>query len=181
MDSNAFLLSFGMKPGDFDRTEGPIESDDGFVYEAWEARKSPKCPRCGSSACVIHNRYTAEIRLRSDILKTEILVCHRIRYSCNECKKTFTLSLKGAMVGRSLTHLERAAMIAELNKGDTFERVAAAHGISRTQVIRVFDEAYPKVDRKPLPKILLIDEFRFSTPLFQILLPPHRFRQIGNR
>lgn len=41
MDSNAFLLSFGMKPEDFDRTEGPIESDDGFVYEAWEARKSP--------------------------------------------------------------------------------------------------------------------------------------------
>ena len=69
-----------MKPGDFDRTEGPIESDDGFVYEAWEARKSPKCPRCGSSACVIHNRYTAEIRHRSDILKSEILVCHRIRY-----------------------------------------------------------------------------------------------------
>ena len=164
MDSNAFLLSFGMKPGDFDRTEGPIESDDGFIYEAWEARKSPKCPRCGSSACVIHNRYTAEIRLRSDILKTEILICHRIRYSCNECKKTFTLPLKGAMAGRSLTHLERAAMIAELNRGDTFERVAAAHGISRTQVIRVFDEAYPKVDRKPLPKILLIDEFRFSTP-----------------
>ena len=80
MDSNAFLLSFGMKPGYFDRTEGPIESDDGFVYEAWEARKSPKCPRCGSSACVIHNRYTAEIRHRSDILKSEILVCHRIRY-----------------------------------------------------------------------------------------------------
>lgn len=42
MDSNAFLLSFGMKPGDFDRAEGPIESDDGFVYEAWEARKPPK-------------------------------------------------------------------------------------------------------------------------------------------
>ena len=35
MDSNAFLLSFGMKPGDFDRDEGPIESDDGFFHEAW--------------------------------------------------------------------------------------------------------------------------------------------------
>ena len=33
MDSNAFLLSFGMKPEDFERTEGPIESDEGFVYE----------------------------------------------------------------------------------------------------------------------------------------------------
>ena len=37
MDSNAFLLSFGMKPEDFERTEGPIESDEGFVYEGWEA------------------------------------------------------------------------------------------------------------------------------------------------
>ena len=35
MGSNAFLSSFGMKPGDFDRTEGSVESDDGFVYEAW--------------------------------------------------------------------------------------------------------------------------------------------------
>ena len=35
MDSNAFLLSFGMKPGAFDRGEGLIESDDGFFHEAW--------------------------------------------------------------------------------------------------------------------------------------------------
>ena len=26
MDSNAFLLSFGMRPGGLERTEGPIES-----------------------------------------------------------------------------------------------------------------------------------------------------------
>ena len=31
MDSNAFSLSFGIKPEDFERTEGPIESDEGFV------------------------------------------------------------------------------------------------------------------------------------------------------
>ena len=37
MDSNAFLLSFGMKPEDFERTEGPIQSDEGFVYEGWGA------------------------------------------------------------------------------------------------------------------------------------------------
>ena len=37
MDSNSFLLAFGMKPEDFERTEGPIESDEGFIYEAWEA------------------------------------------------------------------------------------------------------------------------------------------------
>lgn len=26
-----------MKPEGFERTEGPIQSDDGFVYEGWEA------------------------------------------------------------------------------------------------------------------------------------------------
>ena len=164
MDSNAFLLSFGMKPEDFKRTEGPIQSDEGFVYEGWEARKSPTCPACGSASCIIHNRYEASIRLRSDILKTEVLICHRIRYSCKDCRKTFTLPLKGAMVGRSLTHLERAAMLAELDQGDTFERVARAHGVSKTEAVRVFDEAYPEVRRRPLPRILLIDEFKFSTP-----------------
>ena len=164
MDSNAFLLSFGMSPEDFDRTEGPIESDDGFVYEAWEARRSPTCPRCGSAACNIHNRYAATVRLRSDLLRSETLLCHRIRYSCKDCRKTFTIPLKGAMVGRSVTYLERTAILTELNKGDTFERVAEAHGISKTEAIRVFDAAYPKVERKRLPRILLIDEFRFSTP-----------------
>jgi len=87
MDSNAFLLSFGMKPEDFERTEGPIESDEGFVYEGWEARKSPACPKCCSHACIVKDRYTAEIRLRSDILKTETLICHRIKYVCKGCGK----------------------------------------------------------------------------------------------
>ena len=29
-----------MGPGGLERTEGPIESEEGFVYEAWEARKA---------------------------------------------------------------------------------------------------------------------------------------------
>ena len=163
MDSNAFLLSFGMKPEDFERTEGPIEAEDGFLYEAWEARKPATCPRCSSASCNVKSRYTACIRLRSDLLKTETLICHRIKYACKGCRKTFTIPLKGAMVGRSLTYQERAMILAELNRGDTFEKVAKAHGISKTEAIRVFDEAYPEVGRKPLPRILLIDEFKFAT------------------
>ena len=41
MGSDAFLLSFGMKPGDSDRSEGPKGTDDGLVHDAWEARKAP--------------------------------------------------------------------------------------------------------------------------------------------
>ncbi|HBE99037.1 MAG TPA: hypothetical protein DDW18_03275 [Firmicutes bacterium] len=45
-DSNSFLLSFGLRPEDFGRTDGPIESDEGFIYEAWKAKKSAVCPKC---------------------------------------------------------------------------------------------------------------------------------------
>ena len=163
MDSNSFLLSFGMKPEEFERTDGPILSDEGFVYEAWEAARGVLCPECGSGSCVIKAHYTAELRLRSDILKKEVLICHRIKYVCKACGKTFTIPLKGAMVGRKLTYLERAAILAELDQGDTFARVAASHGISKQSVIAIFDEAHPFVKRRPLPRILLIDEFKFNT------------------
>ena len=163
MYSNSFLLSFGLSPDDFSRTDGPIESDEGFVYEAWEKRKEhPVCPKCGGE-CIIHNTYASSIRLRSDVLKKEILICHRIRYLCKSCGKTFTFPLKGAMVGKGLTVFERAAILAELNVGDTFSRVAAQHGISVTEVVNVFDGAYPKIEGKALPKMLCIDEFKFET------------------
>lgn len=163
MNSNSFLLSFGLKPEDFDRTEGPIESDEGFIYEGWEARKDPECPRCHRTSCVIKAHYSSDITLRSDILRTEIIICHRIKYICKDCGKTFTLPLKGAMVGRGITYNERAAIIAELNQGDTFTRVADAHGITKQSAIAIFDEAYPFVPRKKLPKVLLVDEFKFKT------------------
>lgn len=164
MHSNAFLLSFGLRPEDFSRTEGPIQSDEGFIYEAWEARKDGlACPKCGQRRCIIHNTYEASIKLRSDILKKETLICHRIRYVCKGCGKTFTVPLRGAMVGRRISVYERAAILAELNEGDTFSRVALQHGVSVTEAVNLFDEAYPSVAGRALPKILCIDEFKFKT------------------
>lgn len=37
MGFNAFFAFLWDEPGAFNRAEGPIESDGGFVYEAWEA------------------------------------------------------------------------------------------------------------------------------------------------
>ncbi len=163
MNDNSFLLSFGLVPENFGRTAGPIKSDEGFVYEAWEAKRQLACPSCGSMSSVIKAHYVADIKLRSDALKSETLICHRIKYVCKDCGKTFTAPLHGAMVGRSISYQERALILIELNKGKTFAAVAKDHGISLTQVIGIFDEAYPKIERKSLPKILLIDEFKFKT------------------
>ncbi len=43
MDSNAFLLSFGMKPEDFERTGGPVESDEGSYTR--DGRRETTSPR----------------------------------------------------------------------------------------------------------------------------------------
>lgn len=40
--------------------------------------------------------------------------CHRIKYVCKACGKTFTIPLKRAMVGEKLTYLGRATMLAKL-------------------------------------------------------------------
>ena len=62
MDSSSFLLPFGMKPEDFERTEGPIQSDEEFVYEAWETRKDTSCPKRSSKICAIEARCTSKRR-----------------------------------------------------------------------------------------------------------------------
>ncbi len=67
------------------------------------------------------------------------------------------------MVGRSISYQERALMLADLNSGETFAAVAKKHRVSETQAVSVFDAAYPEIARKPLPRILLIDEFKFRT------------------
>ena len=41
-----------MRPEDFGHTDGPILSDEGFVYEAREAARGTLCPECGSGSYV---------------------------------------------------------------------------------------------------------------------------------
>ena len=62
MNSDSFLLSFDMKPEDFDRTEWPITSDEDFVYESLEARRTHECPRCHRTSCVIKVHYSSDMK-----------------------------------------------------------------------------------------------------------------------
>lgn len=80
------------------------------------------------------------------------------------CRKTFINPLKGVIIGKSLTCQERAVIIGELNSGDTFERVAEWHRISKTKTIKIFDDAYVEAPRHESSKFLLIDEFKLTTP-----------------
>ena len=69
MDTNVSLLSFGMKPGAFDRGEGLIESDDGFFHDAWEARKAPGGSRRTNSGSTPRD---AKMEAGNDVAQTMI-------------------------------------------------------------------------------------------------------------
>ena len=69
MGSDAFLLSFGMKPGDSDRSEGPKGTDDGLVHDAWEARKAPGGSRRTNSGSTPRD---AKMEAGNDVAQTMI-------------------------------------------------------------------------------------------------------------
>lgn len=164
MNSNSFLLSFGLDPNDFSKADGPVQSGKELVYEVWEARADDiKCPKCGCAHCDVHHRYTSEANMRGDVIASEVCILHRIVYRCRSCGKTFTKPLHGIKPGNKVTYAERAAMLAELCSGLTFSYVAFKHTVSVTEVVKVFDAAYPSVAGKRLPKILCVDEFKFKT------------------
>ena len=98
MDSNAFLTRFGFDPEEFEAgAEGPIRSDEGFVYEATELRREDaECPFCRSIANVeVHGHYLSTVRCNGSEGATDTLRARRIVYRCRRCGRTFTLDLKG--------------------------------------------------------------------------------------
>ena len=163
MDSNSFLAVFGLKPEDFCKVDGPVVDESLVFYEAWEAKKGCACPKCGKAPCHVHHRYCSEVKARGDALRKEIVCIHRIVYRCAACGKTFTNPIRGIEESHRISILEKAAILAELRDGETFTTVAKRHSVSVTEAVSIFDEAYPTVGRKRLPRILLIDEFKFKT------------------
>ena len=163
MNSNAFLCIFGLDPDCFDKVDGPIIDEGTAIYEAWESRRQSRCPKCGCPDAHVHHRYEANIRVRGDAIREEILIAHRIIYRCKGCGKTFSNPIRGVEESHAVSIAEKAEILAELRAGRTFSGVAERHRISVTSAVRVFDQAYPAVGRGRLPKILLIDEFKFKT------------------
>ena len=84
------------------------------------------------------------------------------RYKCLDCNLSFSDINPVAFDDWSFT---RIAIISILNKlkpyNATYASIARMYGISVTRVVDIFD-AFVRIKRHSLPKVLLIDEFHFS-------------------
>ena len=168
MHFNTFLLRFGLNPEDFvDKPIDPIPFEDGFIYELEQADGLRVCPNCGSTNCYIKEHKNVIVRNNETIHKNEILKIRKIRYACNDCKKTFTKPLKGIQKYNEISDQTKRAILAELFEPISFSAVAKKYNISLHKVIDIFDSNTRIVPRRQMPEVLCIDEIHFDEEIFQ--------------
>lgn len=165
MDSNTFLLLFGLDPSQFERIGVVVESLDGggWALSAKQRQDERECPICRkSSSCVVHDHYVQKIRARMPDGSMGTIAATRPKFSCSACGKHFTMPLKGVGKGDSISQSIKASIKADLRKMRTFAQIAADYGVAPSRVVSLFDEMYPEVPKLPLPEALCIDEILFS-------------------
>ncbi len=54
------------------------------------------------------------------------------------------------------------SIISDFSKSLTFTQIAERYGLTVARVIQIFDDHFSFVPRRPLPKVLCIDEIRFN-------------------
>jgi len=164
MHSNTFLLLFGLNPNDFTDTEDEvISTPNGFMFEAKVKHQDFVCPHCGSTNHYVHSWSSKEYNLEHDQNAHFTLLIHKPRLSCNNCHKTFTPVLEGIKQRTSIIDRNIELMKNDFHQMITFRNIANKYKISLARVLQIFDREIKYVPRRQMPKVLCIDEIRFSS------------------
>ena len=120
------------------------------------------CPHCGSVHFHIKGNYIRTLchpPINNLICKVKTSFK---RYLCLDCHTSFTEVNPIAYKGKSFTKLAIVCILQDLNPyNSTYSHVARKYGISVMKVIDLFD-SFVQIERKRLPRVLLIDEFYFG-------------------
>lgn len=163
MNFNTILISFGLNPEDFQNMESdPIPFEGGFIHEFKEVTTNRECPFCANKKTHIHKKYWIKIIASHSTLQSHQLNILRVQYYCPECKKTFTRKLEGIDYRATITHQLKLQIDNDLFLPYSFSQIAEKYNLSTSRVIQIFDEDFSFVPRKPLPRVLCIDEIRFT-------------------
>lgn len=164
MNFNTFLLRLGFDPENFVNKESePIRIYNGYIYEAEQRTDDRRCPRCGCQHTEIHSHYYTETRCSELEYFTDILRIKRVRFRCPVCGKTFSPKIKGIGTKCKVSQQAKAFIRNDFTTPITFDAIGGKYGVSTSYIIKMFDEEFKYIPRKPLPKVLCIDEIKFST------------------
>ena len=133
------------------------ESDNLVVIEA-HTKKLKSCPCCGSKHIWVHDHRTQKIKDTQMHGKKCIINLRKTRYNCKCCGKR--IDSKTELVAKKMTMTKRliASIAREFKELYSIKSISRRYSVSTATVTRVL--SYLSVERKSLPQVLLIDEFK---------------------
>lgn len=140
------------------KIENIEENNENIVISLVMNRKKHKCPCCGAETDRIHDyrlQRVTDLDLRG---KQVVLRLRKRRYVCPDCGKRFCENIFFLPRYFRRTARVTANIINSLRESVSYTHVARKHHVSIATVLRIFDCV--GYGAKPLPRVLLIDEFR---------------------
>jgi len=163
MNFNTFLLRVGIEPDNFvNREEEPIIQGDTFIYDVEQDVKERQCPYCNSRHLRITGYYYTETRCNDSEYFKDLLRIKRVRLRCLKCNKTHSPQIRGIDSKKKITRQVEQCIYNDFATNLTFAEIAKKYDYTKARIIQLFDDKYPFVPRRPMPKVLCIDEIRFS-------------------
>lgn len=168
MDYNTLLLRLGISPDNFINKEGSvIPIDNGLLYDVEQNLNSRVCPYCNCNNAVIIGYYYTETNCSESENYKDILRIKRVRFRCKKCNKTFSPKIRGIERYATVSKQVEQFIINDFTKPLTFADIAKRYGLSKQRIVQIFDEKIKYVPRRNMPRVLCIDEIKFSEELDQ--------------
>lgn len=168
MDFNTFLIRFGLDPNNFvNAFVDPIITPTGFIYELVQKADIRICPHCNSNKAYVNDYDIIEIGCSYNDHIEEKLRIKRVRFKCSKCHRTFTPDLVGITPHCQITEVQRKLITADFTRKLTFAQIADKYHLSSSRIIQLFDTLVPYVPRLKMPRVLCVDEIKFSSELDQ--------------
>ena len=163
--SDSITSVIGLKETDVDYCREVLRKNKGLDHHLIYVRlvnRGRFCPNCGSFTKRIKEYRTKNIEHATYLNERCTIIYSARRFLCTRCGTTFFEKdpFESQYSGISDKTVENILkLLKEYNQ--TFSSVAKVVGISKTEVIKIFDE-HVQVERKPLSECVGMDEFYFS-------------------
>jgi len=168
MDFNTLLLRLGISPDNFiNKDNEPIPIDNGFIYEVEQSKNNRDCPYCNSHETKITGYYYTETKCSESENFDDILRIKRVRFRCKKCGKTFSPTILGINRYSTISKQVEQFILNDFTKPLTFADISNRYSLTKNRIIQMFDEKVKYVPRRKMPRVLCIDEIRFSEELDQ--------------
>ena len=168
MDYNTLLLRLGISPDNFINKEGSvIPINNGLLYDVEQETTERICPFCHSTSTRITGYYYTETNCSESENYKDILRIKRVRFRCKKCNKTFSPKIRGIERYATVSKQVEQFIINDFTKPLTFADIAKRYGLSKQRIVQIFDKKIKYVPRRNMPRVLCIDEIKFSEELDQ--------------